>query len=240
MGNAFRLAAGVGAIVIAAVVAINLLPAGGVGGPPGPSPTPTPTPMPLATASEPSPIAAGTYVSDPEFLVRATVTVPAGWEGNTGGPYAVWLQPAVGSSQVGITIFSKVYADACHVEKGLLTPLPGSSVDALSSALASLPGLSVTAPTDTTLAGYPARQLMLTAPTSVAGCTLAPGGVFRVWELPLGATNDLAPGAVERVWILEVGGQRVVISVVEAPGESAKVKAEIQAVIDSIQLAPHN
>ena len=66
----------------------------------------------------------------------------------------------------------------------------------------------------------------------------ATGDSCRVWELPLGATNDMAPGDQQRVWILDVDGQRLVIVAPEPPALSAATKAEVQAVLDSIHIEP--
>ena len=80
-------------------------------------------------------------------------------------------------------------------------------MDELASALAALPGLQVTPPTDVTLGGYQGKQLTITAPATASSC--------QVWVLPLGATNDMAPGDQQRVWILDVDGQRLVIDAPE-------------------------
>jgi hypothetical protein len=136
-----------------------------------------------------------------------------------------------------LSLFEKVYADPCHYQyPGLLDPLPGPTVEDLATALASRPGLDSTTPAAVTMSGYQGRQLTLTAPASFDGCTLTPDGSFRVWELPLGATNDMAPGQVDRVWILDVDGERLVIDAQEQPGQAAEVRAEIGAILDSIRI----
>ena len=184
-----------------------------------------------------SPLAPGTYVAADPFLLRVTFTVPAGWQGKIGGPYAVFLQQAAGPGAVNFQIFDKVYADPCHSDKGFLDPLPGQSVDALATALARLPGLTATTPTSVTLGDYRGTQLTLTAPPSATGCT---GGYLGIWELPLGATNDLTPGEVDKVSILDVGGQRLVIDAPQMPGQAAAITAEVQAILDSIGIAQLN
>jgi hypothetical protein len=131
---------------------------------------------------------------------------------------------------VKFVIFDKVYADPCHPDQGLLSPLPGGSVDDLANALASLPSLVATTPTDVTVAGYHGKQLTLTAPTSITTCS--------VWQLPLGAYNTMVPGQRDRVWILDINGQRLVIDAPEVPSESAADKAKVQAILDSIRIAP--
>jgi lysophospholipase L1-like esterase len=182
------------------------------------------------TEGDVAPLEPGTYVTGDPFLARVTFTVPAGWEGNIGGPYAVWLGTSSAPDALSFQIFDEVYADPCHDQQTLLDPLPGPSAGELADALAGLPGLDATSPTDVTLGGYRGKQLTITAP--------APGGSCRVWELPLGATNDMAPGDRQRVWILDVDGQRLVIVAPEPPGMTAETRSEVQSVLDSIHIEP--
>jgi len=241
MGNPLRLVAGLAAVVLASVIGLSLLPAGGFGGGPGvPSPTPTPLPTPIPsplTVGDFAPLAAGTYVTDDPFLARITFTLPAGWQGNMGGPYLVDLSQGTGPTAVAFSIFDTIYADPCDFTKGPLAPRPGSSVDDLATALASLPNIGVTAPTDITIDGFHGKQLTLTAPASLAGCTLSPEGDMRLWDYPLGATYGIGAGVRDTLWILDVDGQRLVIDAPEPPGQTAATKAEVQGVLDSLHLA---
>jgi hypothetical protein len=181
------------------------------------------------------PLDPGTYVTASPFLTRVTFSLPAHWFADIGGPYAVFLDPSVDpvSNDDGLVeflIFDKIYADPCHVDRGLLNPPPGPSVDDLAKALARVPGLVATAPTDVTVAGFHGKQLTLTSSTSTATCSL--------WQLPLGAANAMVPGQRDRYWILDINGQRLVITAHEVPHESAEHKAEVQALLDSIRIAP--
>jgi hypothetical protein len=198
------------------------------------SPSPTSTPRALDVGPQ-GPLEPGTYVTASPFLSRVTFSLPPGWFGNMGGPYAVFLDPGMGAVSaddglVEFVIFNKVYADPCHPDRGLLNPLPGPSVDDLANALASLPSLVATTPTAVTVAGYHGKQLTLTAPTSITTCS--------VWELPLGAYNTMVPGQRDRIWILDINGQRLVIDAPEVPSESSADKANVQAILDSIRIAP--
>jgi hypothetical protein len=251
MSNVVRLVAGVAAVVVVVLVGINLIAPsnGGIGGP-APSPTPTATPAPTPTlspspslgaltlASNPVALEAGTYVTPDPFGSRVMFSVPAGWSGNVGGPYLVELLGASGQGGLNFSIFENVYADPCHADKGLLDPLPGPSAADLATALAKVPGLVASAPTDINWGGYKGKQLTLAAPASFTACTLTPDGAFRVWELPLGATNDMTPGQRDRVWILDVDGTRLVIDAPEKPGQSGQAKAEVDVILNSIQIAP--
>ena len=234
MNTRLRIAAALAAVVVVALIVVNVLPkAGGVG---GTTSTPSPTPGALVIGEGSVPLKAGTYVAADPFLVQATFTVPAGWEGNIGGPYAVFLDQPQGPGAVTFSIFEDVGASPCHAN-GFLSPAAGPTVDDLATALANMPGLTATTPIVATLGGYQGKQLTLTAPASFAGCTLTADGAFRIWQLPLGATNDLTPSESDRVWILEVGGQRLVIDAPQTPGESAADIAAVQGVLDSIHLA---
>ncbi len=152
-----------------------------------------------------------------------------------GGPYAVFLDPSLDTVSnddglVELVIFDKVYADPCNPDQGLLDPQPGPSVDQLAKALASVPSLVATTPTDVSVAGYHGKQLTLTAPKSIATCS--------VWELPLGATNTMVAGERDKYQILDIDGQRLVIDAHEVPNESAAHKAEVQGLLKSIRIAP--
>jgi len=234
MVTMIRLAAAAGAILLA-VVGFGLLSSGGA---PGPTPMPTASPMAL-TMDVRGPIEPGTHVTADPFLARVTFTVPAGWEGTMGGPYLVNLGKVAQPEAVSFQIFDTVYADPCDFSKGLLDPRPGPSVDDLATALVGLPGIDVTAPIDITIDGYRGKQLTLTAPSDMTGCTLSPDGNLLTWELPLGARIGMTRGEVDRVWILDVDGQRLVIDARDVPGAlDAASKAEVQAVLDSIRIAP--
>jgi hypothetical protein len=233
MKTQIRIAMAAVAVVVVALIGINFLPKTTSVG--GPSAAPSPTVAPLSEVTVP--LKAGTYVAGDPFLVQATFTVPAGWEGNIGGPYAVFLdEPPGPGREVTFSIFEDVSASPCH-SNGFLSPAVGPTVDDLATALANMPGLTVTTPSVATLGGYQGKQLTLTAPASFAGCTLTSDGAFRIWQLPLGATQDLSPGESDRVWILQVGSQRLVIDAPQTPGESAADIAAVQGVLDSIHLA---
>ena len=233
--NATRLAIAAAAIVVVAVLAIKFLPTNGVG--PATTPTPTPTRSPIGITTDDQISAAGTYVTDSPFLARVTFTLPAGWEAQVGGPYAVFLDQPNGPA-LSFMFLDTVYADPCHYDKGPLNPPPGSSVDDLVTALKSLPSVTSAAAPDVIVGSYAAKQLTLTAPTSFAGCTLAPGGGMRVWELPLGGIRDMAAGQTRRYWILDVNNQRLVIEGTERPGSEAADQAAVQSIVDSMTVAP--
>lgn len=228
------------AMLLGALYIVN--PAGsGIGGVPAATPSPTPTPSPSPSPSH-GPVALGesdtvlepgTYVTADPFPLRIRLTVPEGWRGRIGGPYLAYVERTSGSGLIAFSIFDKVFADPCHSADGYLDRTTGS-VDTLATALAGLPSVDVTTPVDAMIGGLSGKQLTITAPTVTTGCTLASGGVFPVWELPLGSTNGLQPGQVDRVWIIDVDGTRLVVDATHSFGTDAPLDAEIQTILDSI------
>jgi hypothetical protein len=228
----FRIAAVAGAILLA-IVGFGLLSSGSR---PGPDPAPSSSPIAMGVGDLAS-LVPGTYATQ-GFEVPVTFTVPSGWEGHLGGPYLVDLGRINGPQLVGISIFDAVYADPCDFNKGIMDPKPGTSVDDLVTALVGLPELTVSTPTDITIDGFRGKQLTITAPSDVSGCTLSSDGTLRVWELPLGATYGLLRGQRDRLIILDVEGQRIVITTPVLPAQSPATNAEIQAIVDSIRITP--
>ena len=241
MNSTIRLAIGAAVVLVVAVIGINFVPTGsGAGGGPAASPTPTPTPIPLPVGGETEVALTepGTYLAGAPFSVPVTVTVPAGWVGNVGGPYAVFLDKTSldgsGRASIALSLGQKIYADPC-TDRGFLSPQPGPTVDELASALARLPGFVVTAPTDAAFDGYSGKRLTLTAPDTFAGCTLSSDG-YRIWQLPLGAIFSFTTGERMTVWILDVNGQRLVVSSGTFPATTTQDQAEAQAILDSIHV----
>jgi len=194
--------------------------------------SPSPTPRPLTSTDPVSLETEVRYVASGQFPVPISFVAPAGWIGNIGGPYAVFLGPKDRGDIVSFDIFDKLYADPCHPEQGLVPLAPGRSVDDLANALASLPGLSVTGPTHGIVDGYPATLLTSTGQTS-ATCT---GDQLKLWQLPLGADVGIGAGGQMRIWIVEVDGPQVVINAVHGPSNRDDLSAEIQGLINSIQI----
>lgn len=235
------LAAATAVVALFAAVGIGLLDGGSVGRPGDPQVSPTPVPTPLGTIMEGNPVLLepGTYVTADPFLVRVTLTVPGGWNGKLGGPYALYLARQNGGGEVIVSVFDNVSADPCDQNQGLLNPPPGPTVDDLATALTTRPGLVATTPTDVTFGGYAGKQFTITAPADFTGCALGPEG-YTVWQLPLGAVYTMTVGQRDRIWILDVDGQRIVIDAQEPAGQPEQINAEIQGIVDSIRLAPLN
>jgi hypothetical protein len=247
MNAAIRLAIGAAALFVAAFIGFSVLPGGsGVGGGPAATPTlvPTPTPTPIALPLNPQELTVhGTYLAGDPFQIPITMTVPAGWVGKVGGPYAAYLDRGPvgnGNGDVGIelSLSQTIYADPCH-DRGFLAPQPGPTVDDLAAALASLPGFDATTLTEVTVGGYAGKQLTLTAPANFDACTLSSDG-YRLWQLPLGGIMSFDPAQRTTLRIVDVQGKRLIVSSYTYPTTNAQGLAEVQEILDSIHIEKNN
>ena len=131
MTPALRIAASAAAVValVVAVAAVGLHPSGpgAVVNTPSPAPTATPSAGPSSAAQGPGlipfrggpvPLTAGTNVAASPFPKKITLTLPDGWYGNIGGPYAVFLSRLGPTAEVDFVIFNEIYADPCHFDRG--------------------------------------------------------------------------------------------------------------------------
>jgi len=210
------------------------------------------------TAIPDGPLAAGSYVTTPFHLegftacmippqpgcseseddsIRVTLTVPDGW---AGFGYGVWLPEEENSAPAGAAMgFSRggwLYSDPC------LTPsmraagvkpdvAVGPSVDDFANALADHPLLDATDPVPVTLGGYTGKYVDLHLPEDLTGCETD----YRPWDPAIYAQG---PGHRWQLWILDVDGVRVVAAAMDYAGTSAQDKAELEAIVQSIQIEP--
>ena len=174
-----------------------------------------------------------------------TVTMPAGWQSN-GGP--VKNEGTRSSLTLMPWIVGNITSDPCQwnsdsalspSQTALLEPPVGPTVDDLATALANQPLRDATTPTDVTIDGYTGKSLELTIPADLDFATCS-GGFFVGW---VGPTADdtmgfATPGSHDRIWILDVEGVRLVLDAIDFPEASAQDRAELQGIVDSIQLEP--
>jgi hypothetical protein len=268
MNNYAKVAIAAAAVAVVAVVGINLLPrSGGVGGPgqtPSPSPTrsltasPSPSLSPSPAGIPDGPLAAGTYATQPfsgnadlcmgqagctesaaDNSIRITLTVPDGWAGIGG---TIWRAVENNSPPGGAgLLFSRgpwLYSQPCGGSPGPDIPT-GITVDDFVTALVEHPDLDVTSPVDVTLAGHSGKYLELQAPANIATNQDNPGpgecSYYFVWEPGIYAQG---PNHLWHIWVLDVDGVRVVVRSDTYPGTTAEVKAQLTAIVNSIQIAP--
>ena len=253
MNNTAKIAVAAAAVVAVALLGIRfLLPSQNVG-PPGPTPIPTATPLAITEGE----LAAGTYTAhpfgdagggwgacpepsgpdcDPTVAadISVTFTVPDGWaafEPSDEAQNVFWLADRHASAPDGASFLimrgSWLASDPCAEEP---PDIPvGPSVDDFANALADHPLLDTTDPVDVTLDGYSGKYLDLQTPLDFA-CAF-----YRPWD-----PGIYAQGLGQRwhLWILDVDGIRIVIHADDYAGTSAEHQAELQAIVDSIQIEP--
>jgi hypothetical protein len=248
MSNLARFAIAAAAVLVVAVVGYNLLPGrngpGAVDTTPSPTLSPTPAPSPTLDMSLPTksgPLAPGSYYISNRGVSRLTLTVPAGWSIPTATDTSVIKnegQP--GEVFLGFWSVTHIFADVCQWSADSLVDA-GTTVDQLVSALAGQKGRTASAPSDLTLAGFSAKRIDLTvaADLDVATCT---NGNLRYWpgpgpDLNSGMCCNVA-GNTDAIYVVDVDGVRLVVVARSYPGSTAADKAELQAIVDTLQIEP--
>lgn len=225
---------------------------------PTPLPSPSLSPSPSPARIPDGPLAAGTYTTQPfagpgglcmgqagcieagaeDDSIRVTVTFPDGWTGFGGTVHPSverYLPPGGG----GLIVMRGgwLYSELCG---GPGPDIPtGTTVAEFVDALVAHPELDITAPTDVTLGGYSGKYLELRAPANTTTDELGPDpdgcNYYFVWEPGIYAQG---PNALWRIWVLDLDGVRVVVRADSFPGTTPQVQAQLQAIVDSIQIEP--
>jgi hypothetical protein len=233
------------AVVLVAVVGINLLPStGGVGGIAAslsPSPTATPTsslpPNPAESFPPAGELAIGRHSMIREG-VRFSINVAAsGWRSQQGFEFIKGTEGQPDGA--GLLFWSltpdNVYANPCaHTP---LTPAAGPGIASLATAVSRIPGTElVSGPTDLTVDGQPVKRTVITIPEDI-DCA----GVLKLWyDDGMGSEAGRFPTVLPstmRVWMFDVDGTTVWIDgeTYESDEDtSPTLEREIQQMIESI------
>jgi hypothetical protein len=210
-----------------------------------PPATPTSTATPQVTAApEPLPstgaLPAGTYYIEDPLLTnveRLTFTVPAGW---VRADFAT--KDAGTSREVMFTawVVSHIFTDACDWDESSIVDV-GTTADHLLSALADQKSRTASRVTETTVAGYAAKQITLTVSPALdtATCT---NGILRYWPGPgPDFTSGLCcnrAGNTDVVYAADIEGKRVLFVARHYPDTSSQSLQELQSIVDSLQIEP--
>lgn len=252
--NAYaKLAIAAAAVLVVAVVGLNLMPVGG--GPGGPVATPTPvpslTPSPAPTASptaSPTPLApfpsAGLLVAGRHTAVLEGVPLSfdltAGW---TATRYNELGKGTFARPDGSLFVFwtsspDNVYADPC-AHTPLSEPIAPSPAG-FAAAVSTLRGTDiVTPPTTVTIDGHQGVHVAIRIRDDIA---CLPANFYRWYDDatggPLGGYRDAsALGATIHAWIIEVDGKRVWIDGETYAGADPSVGQEQQRIIESIRFS---
>jgi hypothetical protein len=237
MNNYARFALGAAAVVIAALLAINVLPrSGGVGGQPTAAPESSPVPFsstPISGALDP-----GSIVLDGDFPLAIAFDVPAGWtrDGSTEGADLVSIYKIRGDSYPAWSswaIIANVYGDPCHALSGPIDPPIGPTVDDLVTALTSMAGFESTNPTDVTIDGHAGKRFELSNTIDPAADGCDDNTWLSLWEPASGGDTAKVPGALTmQFWVVDVDGTRLVMFT-EDYGATATESAESIDILES-------
>jgi hypothetical protein len=175
---------------------------------------------------------------------RYTVFAPPGWNGGENivpdaGPFVA------GSTGMKVTLVRQVPVDPCHWKAPLVTP--GPTVDDLVEALVGQRLRDATTPVDAALAGHFGKYLEWSVPEDMVvtgdadfqGCDATDEGHtdFVSWiDAAGGHRYHKVAGERDRLWILDVEGQTTVVDVAYAPSAPAKVRDELFAIVETLEL----
>jgi hypothetical protein len=258
MNNIVRVGLAAAAVVIIAIIAINLVPGGlQVGGDPSVSPSVEPSQAPpSAEPSSWSGLPAGPFiVAGTDVPVQVTVEIASpGWSHEdgldflhkdddgldapetVGAAFIAWSWPA----GVGIN----VYGDPCQWSTTMPTA-PATTPDEIAEALAAQAETEPTAPVDVTAGGYAGKAITLTVPMSYhqepdvareeefAECDLAVFGYYQAETDTEPSRNAQGPGQIDELWIFDVNGSIVILDATYGPATPGELVEEMRAMAES-------
>jgi hypothetical protein len=252
--NIVRVGLAAAAVVVIAIIAINLLP-----GTPPPGDEPSAEPSEAAQSAEPSTwtgLAEGPFVvtgTDDPVQVTLDIASP-GWSHapefdlvgkdddgldppeSVGAALLAWTWPAG-------TVFN-VYADAC-LWRTTIPTTAATTPDQLAAPLAAQAKVDATAPEDVTVGGYAGKAMTLTVPMSYyidenatreeefADCDEGIFGFYAAEVETEPSRNAQGPGQIDELWILDVDGATVILDATYGPEAPANLIEEMRAMVES-------
>jgi hypothetical protein len=253
MSNTFKLAAGLVAVVLVAIVGYNLLPRQpGAGGQATPIPSRTAAPIPSAPPLLTDGIlAAGTYRLQPFSATMAIdATVPdGGWIG--GPPSAIGGPRGESNGPNGVAVSfltaQTIPSDPCHWDQDGSGSAPdegdvevGPTVDELAEALAASSAYESTTPVDATLGGFSGKRLDLQLSPDPAGCDTFEGEEDKYFVFGGLEGSYFAQGGANRwqITIVDVDGTRLIGVLLSYAETSSEDLSAAQEILDSVVITP--
>jgi hypothetical protein len=240
-----RVALAAAAVLIAAVVGVNLLGGGGppVGGP-DPSPSASPVSSPIAVPPEGGDLEPGTYVMEAGALspVHTTLTLPPDWEVMPGGIFFKGATGAGDAPDAALAFWTveNVYGDVCRWLSSTPASPTGPTVDDLVTALGQQEGRDASAPTDVTVGGYRGKKIDLVLHEFDFGT--CDQGQPASWRSEGGTGSHggyiYRGGQRNSVYVIDVDGERVVVDTMYLPGTSDADVAELEQIVASVRFEP--
>ena len=257
MTNFARVGLAAAAVVIVAVVAVNLLP-----GSPAPGGEPSASPSVEPSEVAPSTVAwtglpAGPFVvtrTDDPVQITVDIASPGWFAGGSelgGTLFELDVPEAVGVALIASTwsagtVFN-VYADPC-LWRTTVPSTAATTPEEFAAALAAQAQSDATAPVDVTVGGYTGKATTLTVPMSYyidadasreeefADCDEAIYGFYASETETAPFRVAQGPGEVIELWILDVNGSIVILDATYGPAAPADRVAELRALVESAGL----
>ena len=197
-----------------------------------PEPTASTATTPAAVETEPSSVPNGPGIGTKLVGdIPLTLTVPDGWNDDEGWG-VLKNEPAVG---ILFQEVSNTYSDSCP--SVALDPPVGPTVDDLAAVWADLPTFNATTPTDITVDGFAGKLVEFTIPDyDEADCAYGDFMLLEHVDTPGDGYWVQGPNQTHQLRILDIDGTRVVIIAIWYPDTSAQDRADIDAMLDSIQI----
>jgi hypothetical protein len=246
--NIVRVGLAVAAVVVIAIIAINLLPGSAApGGEPSVSPSAEPSEA-APSATDPSPPGDGSLPAGPYVLYPGsptTVTIPGpGWFGLP--EFGLIALNNDSDPPAGTGLIGEYTGEALHVSgdgcnwQSTLPGGPAATVDELLAALASQASRDASAPEDITMGGLPGRKITLHVPVdAVFGdcdqgqfCTLSNGVTCQRSHQGEGL------GQIDEFWIVDVDGQVMLLDGMYGPETPQEDIDELYGILESATFSP--
>jgi hypothetical protein len=232
MNGPIRIAVALAAVIVLAVIGINLISRAGSQGNIGAPPSPTPSPSPAPTLPASGQVPPGTYRFD--FI---TFTLPAGWNSDPNGAAKPDSGPPNGMFLNTWRNIATVYTDPCRWRTTAVSV--GPTVDAVVAALVAQKQSSKPTLTDVTIDGFKGKELDLMVPLDVVIANCDQGQYTEFTEAPPGGDRyNQAPGQHDLLDIFAANGQTLVIKRSYYPANTPADLAELKAIFDSIRITP--
>jgi len=245
MSTSLRIAlAGAAAVIVVAGGAYLFT--GRNAGAPVATPTPTPTTAPAPTAtpdayadqipSRDIALEPGSYSYYESFggqELRVILTVPAGWTSHES--WYVYRDPILsGGGGVAVAPWlnrvNSVFPDPCSAASVASGVATGSTAAELAGAFTATSMHDGVDPIDITVSGYAGKEVHISTDPAMDVATCVGENISPWWG------RHVVAGTEQTLWILDVEGSRLVIDASAEPGADATQRAELQQVLESIQI----
>ena len=239
-----RVAVGAAAVLAVSIAAFTLLPRGGG---PGAGPTPSPTATPTPALAVDGPLEPGRYtlrgtLGVPSALQDTyptmSLTVPEGWSSAVNGALITKEDNGVTDAPVlMVWAVDHGFVDPC-TDHTAVRPAPGSGIDGLLETISNQPGVSGGALADVDVGGYSGRTVDYTVTVDPSLCGNGEDD-FWIWGSADGDRRyGVSQGETERLYALDVDGVTYTFFTPILPDVSDADRAELEAIIDSIDIEP--